>query len=344
MNKFKFLISFGLILFLFLFLVKPSWAVVVKTAGDLELVLDTEPLFGSDIIWYPGLSETRNLTVKNIGSETHRTYFRADNTSEDGNLSTVMYFKINEGGTVFYGGSDSKTMRNFWGDGEVILSDIEAKKSTIYNIAITFWRGAGNEFQETQAKFDLVIGFEGTEDEVVVPAGPDGGDGGGSGGVSGDTDIGGGDVVGSSSWSDLTFTAGVGGWPWVYAPAEEGDVEGIETKGEKASEVSKPEVKGDAVCNWHYYLWWLTLVIQGALTFIYYRWLNAKGASVKNAKIAYWWCLPVILAILSQIVHEILGCKCITSGLCPWYWLFNLFILAGLTLLFIYGKRNHNKR
>jgi len=331
------------VLLIFLGLVPVKIYAVTKTSGDLEVTYNTEPLFGSDIIWYPGLSETRNLTVKNIGSETHRTYFRADNTSEDGNLSTVMYFKINGGGTVFYGDSDSKTMRNFWDDGEVSLSDIEAKKSTIYNIAITFWRGAGNEFQETQAKFDLVIGFEGTEDKVVAPAGSDSGDGGGSGGVSGDTDTGGGDTASSPPWSDLTFTAGVGGWPWVYAPAEEGDIEGIETKEEKASEVSKPEVKGDAVYNWYYYLWWLTLVIQGALTFIYYRWLNAKDASVKNAKIAYWWCLPVILAILSQIVHEILGCEHITSGLCPWYWLFNLLILAVLTLFFIYGKRNHNK-
>jgi len=262
----KSIFIFTLVFFAFVFFI-PSVYAITKTSGDLEVTYDTEPLFGSDIIWYPGLSKIRSLTIKNIGSETHRTYFKADNTSETGDLSTVMYFKINKVGTVFYGNNNSKTMRNFWGDGEISLSDVQAGKSTIYDIAITFWRQAGNEFQKTQTKFDLIIGFEGTEDEVIVPAGPDNGDDGDDGGDDG---TGGGEDSSPPSPSPSPLVLGA-----FFTPFTEDfqEVLGTSTPSGELSEeglfTQAGEVKGTQ--SKRCWLWLLLLLLLLLLLYLLYR-------------------------------------------------------------------------
>ena len=315
------------IIFIFLFFSAffsvDAWA-VEKTSGDLKVTYTADPLFGGGIIWYPGLIETRSLTVENTGSETHTTFFRADNESETGNLSTAMFFRIEEGGAVHYGNSNSKTINNFWSNGEITLSNINGGSSTAYDLVITFWKGAGNEFQEKETSFDLVIGFEGTEDEIVVPVDTDGDDGDGDGGDGG---VGG--VAASPSPLAPVLTAA----PPFFPLAPITTVEGVATESaEKPSETkpAAPEVKGkELACDWWHYLWWLPLVVQASLTFLYYRWL-------KKHPIPNWWLMPIILAGLSQIVHEILGCECVQSQFCPYYWVFNLFIF--FSFFYFYWK------
>jgi hypothetical protein len=303
---------------------------VVETAGDLEVTYDS-PLFNPAIIWYPGLSQTNDLLVKNIGSETHTTYFKAENTSETGNLSTAMYFKVSQGGSELYGSGGSKTMRNFWNDAEVSLLAVNSGQSTSYDLTLSFWQGAGNEFQNTEASFDLIIGFEGTEDEVVISVDTgDGGDGDGGDGTGGGD--GGGDGGGASP--SPASQAILGFVPFSF-PRLRGVTEGAAAEGPAVAGVEagpEPQIKGEAVCPWWSYLWWLPLLIQAALTYGYYSWL-------KDKKINFWWGIPLILAALSQISHEILGCTCIKSRLCPWYWVFNFSILGVLT--FHYKRRQN---
>ena len=143
---------------------------ITDTSGDLQVTYD-EPLFSSSIIWYPGLSVTKPITVKNIGGSTHTAYINASNTSQTGGIADIYLFKITEGPTERYGGSDDKTMKNFWDAGKITLSDITAGNSTTYNITITMISSAGNEFQSKTAKFDLMIGFVGTTESVTITGG-----------------------------------------------------------------------------------------------------------------------------------------------------------------------------
>ncbi|OGD63878.1 hypothetical protein A2160_01440 [Candidatus Beckwithbacteria bacterium RBG_13_42_9] len=125
-----------------------------------------------------------------------------------------------------------------------------------------------------------------------------------------------------------------GGWPqagWVFA-ATEGTVEGATATASatpSASLVPLPMVEGASTCTDPYYPWWLPLVLQGLLTLVYF-WFIWRQPEMKG-----WWFAPVILSLLSQLIHEILGCNCGTGRWCPWYWVFNLIILL-ITALFYY--------
>lgn len=76
-----------------------------------------------------------------------------------------------------------------------------------------------------------------------------------------------------------------------------------------------------AACSDPYYPWWLPLLAE-AIILILYFW-----AIWKNSQQTYWILIPLIVAIIAQIIHEILRCNCATGKWCPWFWLFNLIIL-----------------
>jgi len=150
MNKIKLLASL-IIVFAFSFLLVPQ-----VLAADLEVTFESDPLFPSTIIWYPGLSETRKITVKNNTGGTEKIAIEAINESETGNLASVLEFKVLEGGVERY--NSSKTLRNFFDDGIVQLSDLGGGGSTSYDFTVAFKSTAGNEYQGKEAKFDFRIG------------------------------------------------------------------------------------------------------------------------------------------------------------------------------------------
>ncbi len=177
----KILFSIVFLLLFIGFMYAPRVHAITDTSDDLQVTYD-DPLFSSSIVWYPGLSVTKSITVKNVGASTHTTSIKADNTSQTGNIDQLYLFKITEGSASWYGGSDDKTMKNFWDAGELDLADISSGNSTTYDITITMPRSAGNEYQDKTAKFDLIIGFAGTNETVTVSGG-----GGGGGTVAGAT-------------------------------------------------------------------------------------------------------------------------------------------------------------
>jgi len=136
MNGIKFLTSLSLAVFLFFLSASSIQAVVVKTAGDLELVLDQEPLFGSGIVWMPGQSRSANFVVRNKSGGDKNLQVEAFNTSQTGNLAEKMYLRFIEGGVDLYGGGDSKTMKNFWDDGEVFLSSVPSGEERTYTMTV----------------------------------------------------------------------------------------------------------------------------------------------------------------------------------------------------------------
>jgi hypothetical protein len=168
---------FVLSVLLVLFLFPPKIFAKTETSGDLQVTYD-DPLFPASIIWYPGLSVTKSFTVKNLSVSTHTVSIEATNTSQTGDISQVFLFKVTEGTTARYGGADDKTLKNFWDDGQISLSDLNGGNSTTYDITISMFSSAGNEYQGKQAVFDLIIGFVGTAAQVVIT-------GGGAGGAAG---------------------------------------------------------------------------------------------------------------------------------------------------------------
>ncbi len=94
------------------------------------------------------------------------------------------------------------------------------------------------------------------------------------------------------------------------------------------AEEGQGQVRGvEAACPWFKTLWWLPLLIQSILLLIYRLFLKDE---IKIDKRIFVLIPPFLLAVISQIVHWILGCDCAVSSLCEWYWVFNLLI----TLLF----------
>lgn len=149
---------------------------VTKISGDLEVVFD-EPIFPDTLIWYPGFSLTKSLTVKNNGGDNQTVFIEALNEQQTGNLSEVLYFKALEGGVNRYGGSGDKTLSQFWNDGSVSLSDLGGGNSSAYDLTVLMDFLAGNSYQDKEARFDLRVGFLGTTSEVTVSGGGDGGGG-----------------------------------------------------------------------------------------------------------------------------------------------------------------------
>jgi hypothetical protein len=170
-KSFRIIFLFSLI---FLFVLPGNAIAVTKTSGDLRLTVD-EPMFPSNIIWYPGLSKEKVMTVENLGDETKKVYFRAENTSQTGDISQVLSFSANKEGTDLYGDAGSKTLQNFWDEGDVELFNLEGKSSAEVDVKLSMFSSAGNEYQAKKAQFDLVIGFVETTETVTVTAAGNGG-------------------------------------------------------------------------------------------------------------------------------------------------------------------------
>jgi len=312
-------------------------------AADLDVICNndgcnlssSDPLFSFTNI-YPGWSAAK--TVKAVNNYDQEADFSIETVSfnDPNGLGDVLNIAIKEKGAGSNLYNDSLTKLDNDGNSYRKLSLVSKGKDKEYEFIVSMLTSAGDRYQEKQLTFNLNLGFE----LIPVSSPPSGASPSPSPGVGG--------AAASPSPSPplagIIFPdTGIGGFIARVLGVEEGPEERGEVGG--AVEEAPPEVKGEEVCDWYYYLWWLPLLVQAVLTGGYYYWLDAKDAknpSAKNAKIAYWWSVPLILSGLSQIIHEILGCECVKSKLCPWYWLFNLIILISLTSLFIYGKRNQN--
>lgn len=90
-------------------------------------------------------------------------------------------------------------------------------------------------------------------------------------------------------------------------------------------------ILGATACPGNYYSWWIPLLIQLIVSFIYI-WKRWKD---KNS-----WMVVGLLAIMSQIIHQVLGCNCATGEWCSRYWLLNLIIVLFSTFIYLYKHGN----
>ncbi|MEK7580935.1 MAG: calcium-binding protein [Patescibacteria group bacterium] len=140
----------------------------VLAIGDLAVdwgVPEGNPIFTITNM-APGQTETRTVSVTNTGSGIRPVGIRGVKTSEAGNISTVLNITISLGATDLYGGTSPtgpKTLANFFtesaGINGIFLSNINSGQTVNYIVKVNFQNSAGNEFQNSQVIFDLIIGI-----------------------------------------------------------------------------------------------------------------------------------------------------------------------------------------
>lgn len=114
----------------------------------------------------PGDIESREVDVTNNATSARPVAVRGVETSQTGDLSTVLDFVISEGATDLYGGTSAtgpKTLADFFADSDPInglaLSTLGPSSTTTYTFKATFEPDADDGFQNASVVFDLVIGI-----------------------------------------------------------------------------------------------------------------------------------------------------------------------------------------
>lgn len=152
-----------LLLFIALFFIFPSLA----SAADLEITCNssgctnpsTSPIFSPSEIWFPGKSLTKSIRVVNNGGDPLTVTNKTANLSISQNLESVLDININrllDGSTLY-----ADSLANFYSTSVIPLTTINANSSDEYLYTISMNSEAGNEFQGTSTKFDLLINFSG---------------------------------------------------------------------------------------------------------------------------------------------------------------------------------------
>ena len=134
----------------------------VRAVGDLTItwgVPSGDPIFVVNNM-LPGDTEQRDVDVENNASTARPVGVRGVKTSETGNISSVLNIVIMEGPTTLYGPvSLDQFFTNSMGPDGIPLSALGPGDSTTYTFKVTFDETAGNEFQDKQVIFDLIIGI-----------------------------------------------------------------------------------------------------------------------------------------------------------------------------------------
>lgn len=138
----------------------------VQAIGDLTVnwgVPEGDPIFVVSNM-APGDEETRTVGIANTSAFTRPVGVRGVETSETNNLSQALEIVISEGLTDLYGGTaGTKTLDQFFTDSTgpdgIPLSTLLPSASTSYTFEVTFMETAGNDFQNGEVVFDLIIGI-----------------------------------------------------------------------------------------------------------------------------------------------------------------------------------------
>lgn len=147
------------------FLSQPATA---RAVGDLTVdwgVPEGDPIFVIENA-APGDVQSRDVVITNSASTIRPVGVRGVLVSESGNLSTVLDLAVSLEGVDLYGGGSTtgaKTLAEFIAESAgldgVPLDNINPGETKILTFTVTFVKDAGNEFQNTNAVFDLKIGI-----------------------------------------------------------------------------------------------------------------------------------------------------------------------------------------
>lgn len=140
------------------------------TVGDLQVTAD-HPLFPGSIVWYPGLTVSKTISITNIGTTSHMAYIDTSNSSQTGDIADILLFSVFNNSLELFGGAGTKSMHDFWSNGRLTVNTLVPGSSTDVQFTVTMPDGTDNIYQQTTAAFDLRTGFAGTGDQVVVVGG-----------------------------------------------------------------------------------------------------------------------------------------------------------------------------
>lgn len=161
----------------------------VRTAQAVELddliaIFTPNPLFGA-VNFVPGQSVSGSIEIKNKSGVTKTIITEAIKEDDPNNFAAALNLEIKQGETNLYGLGDSKTLKDFFDAGEVVLSTLANDATTTYEFIATFKSDAGDEYQNKKINnFDILIGFQG-EEGTTGGGGTGGGGSGGGGSTSG---------------------------------------------------------------------------------------------------------------------------------------------------------------
>lgn len=134
---------------------------------NLVVEFEETPLF-DEANFLPGEGITRWAKVTNNSDGTKRIAVEAINVEDPDNFGAVLNLEIKEGGVTRY----NNALSSFFNAGEVFLSELAGGGATsTYDFIVTFFSGASDSFQGKTLKFDLLIGFQGTEGGLLPGAG-----------------------------------------------------------------------------------------------------------------------------------------------------------------------------
>src|SRR3990167_10356672 len=146
---------------------KTAYAVGELTV-DWGTLVDGDPIFVVNNM-SPGDCETRVVNVLNSSIVDREVGVRGESTDDLDSLSSVLEIVIDKDGSEVYGQGSStgaKTLEQFFtessGPNAISLSNQTPTEDFDYNFTVCFRESAGNEFQNSDVVFDLIIG-------VVVP-------------------------------------------------------------------------------------------------------------------------------------------------------------------------------
>ena len=173
-------ILIGLIVFCGVGLIPAGFA---AAQGIVDISFENEPdaLF-QQINFLPGESTGGWIKVKNISGETQKIGVeiidKLDPLCQENCLSDKLNLVITEGenGTSLTTGS----LTTFYEEGGIYLSDLGIGENTVYYFSISFNPMADDDYQGSEAKFDIKIGTFGEESisgEIIPGGGSSGGGG-----------------------------------------------------------------------------------------------------------------------------------------------------------------------
>ncbi len=128
---------------------------------QLQVDFGSDPLFPNVENFAPGDSVSNTMTVANLTDEPSQIGLELlDNTdcSQDC-LAEKLYLKVKSNGSVLL----NDPLTSLYEAGQVSLEEIGAGSEVDYELMVFFERGAGDNYQDTSAGFDLRVGIFGEE-------------------------------------------------------------------------------------------------------------------------------------------------------------------------------------
>lgn len=303
-----------ILVFSILLLSNPSstWASdLTVTCNGTSCTNSGNSLFNQSNI-YPGYTVTKTIQIDNLANTDScnlNLSVTRNGVKQTPDLAEKIITLIKEGSNVYYGDESNLNPKRLSDllTTTIPLGVVGANSTKEYSWKTDFESDSGNIYQNTSVKLDFSINFTcGTLPNPVTPTGT----------VSGVSTR-----RSSSSASSNSSVLGTVTDEIVALSSSSSSSIGTTTSNESKDEGKVLGASCEKVVNY----WWIPLLLQILLSIIV---LVFKYSRINMKWI---WGLLIGLGLLSQVIHMIFGCDCISSYWCPNYLILNIvLILLGI--------------